>query len=394
MSAAQPSFDTDPALGIYPDPIAKLVRGENSRVWDDKGKEYIDFSGGVATLSLGHVHPKLTAALNRQASRIWHTSNIYANDVRSELYKSLCDRTFADRVYLCNSGAEANEAALKLARRRGLAIGPDKDKVVSFSGGFHGRIGFSLAASPNVDMGRIFGPPDGFVELPFNDIPAARKMIDRNVCAVIVEPVQGEGGVNMADTDFLVELRKICDECNALLIFDEIQSGVGRTGALYRYMEIDVVPDLLTSAKGLGGGFPVAAMMASEPVAQSLGVGEHGTTYGGNPMACAVALAVLEEVGQADFLERVRNSSKRFSEKLDGINSRQTCFDEIRISGLLIGCDFNKGKVADFLPIAAGHGVLVIKAGANAIRLAPPLVITDEEIDEGMERLEQALRSL
>ena len=379
------------ALGIYPEPFANLVRGEGARVWDDAGKEYIDLGGGVAVNCLGHANPLLRKALAGQADKLWHTSNLYANDVRTELCERLRELTFADRVYLCSSGAEANEAALKLARKRGLGRSPGKRKVVSFTGGFHGRYGFSLASSPNIGMGEGFGPPDGFEAARFNDIAETERMIDDDTCAVIVEPVQGEGGINIADARFLARLRELCDAHGALLVFDEIQCGNGRCGSLYRYMDVGVAPDVMTTAKGLGGGFPIGAMVAAEEASANLGVGDHGTTYGGNPMGCAVALAVLEEVAREEFLEGVRLRSRTFAERLDGINARLGCFEEIRVCGLLIGCDLKEGRVLDFLRTAAARGVLALKAGANALRLAPPLNIGDSEIEEGLARLEAAL---
>jgi len=379
-------------LSIYPPPVARLVRGEGARVWDDAGKDYVDLGGGIAVTSLGHAHPAIVDALSRQASALWHTSNFYANDARDRLVGMLTGKTFADRVFLCSSGAEANEAALKLARKRGIAVRPQKRKVVSFTGGFHGRIGFSLAASAGVGMGEPFGPPDGFVTSAFNDVEAAGRAVDDETCAVIVEPVQGEGGVNVASAGFLRALRELCDRHDALLVLDEVQSGAGRCGTLYRHMDCGVVPDLMSSAKGLGGGFPIGAMLATEEAAAALGAGDHGTTYGGNPLGCAVAAAVLEEIGREGFLAGVRERRAKFVAKLEEIDRRLSCFSEIRACGLLIGCDLSRGSAADLMRTAAAHGALVLKAGANAMRLAPCLNIGEAEVDEGFARLDAALQ--
>lgn len=394
MAEPAPQPPADPQVGVYPPPLAEIVRGSGSRVWDRAGNELVDLGGGIAVSSLGHCHPALNRALAEQAAKVWHLSNLYANDARSRLAALLCERTFADRVFLCNSGAEANEAALKLARLRGMRACASKRRVISFTGGFHGRVGFSLAASASLGMGAAFGPPDGFEAAAFNDPADAESRFDDDVCAAIVEPVQGEGGVNIAGDGFLRALRALCDRHGALLIMDEVQSGAGRTGALYRHTDTGVFPDVMTTAKGLGGGFPVAAMVATEAAAATFGVGDHGTTYGGNPLGCAVAHAVLSEIGREGFLAGVRRRSARLADGLAAINARLGCFGDVRVAGLLAGCDLARGKVADLLPVAARHGVLALKTGTNAVRLAPPLTIGDDDLDEGLGRLEQALRAL
>ena len=271
------------------------VRGEGSRLWDQQGKEYIDFAGGIAVNALGHAHPVAVKALVEQGQKLWHIGNGYTNEPVLALAKQLVDNTFADKVFFCNSGAEANEAALKLARKVGLVSGSArKNKIIAFKNAFHGRTLFTVTAGGQPKYSQDFAPlPEGIHHLPFNDLDAVREAIDADTCAVIVEPIQGEGGVITASPEFLKGLRELCDQHGAVLIFDEVQTGVGRTGALYAYMNTDVTPDILTTAKALGGGFPIGAMITTDKFANMFVVGDHGTTYGGNPLASAVANAVL-----------------------------------------------------------------------------------------------------
>lgn len=268
------------------------VRGQGSRLWDQDDKEYIDFAGGIAVNALGHAHPIAVNALIEQGQKLWHIGNGYTNEPVLALAKQLVDHTFADKVFFCNSGAEANEAALKLARKIGLS--KNKSKIVAFNNAFHGRTLFTVTAGGQPKYSQDFAPlPAGIEHVAFNDLNAAAAVIDDQTCAVIVEPIQGEGGVLPADLEFLKGLRRLCDETGAVLIFDEVQTGVGRTGALYAYMNTGVVPDILTTAKALGGGFPIGAMITTDQYANVFVVGDHGTTYGGNPLACAVAGAVF-----------------------------------------------------------------------------------------------------
>ncbi|WP_354691299.1 aspartate aminotransferase family protein [Phytobacter sp. RSE-02] len=367
------------------------VRGEGSRLWDQNDKEYIDFAGGIAVNALGHAHPALCKALSEQASRFWHTGNGYTNEPVLRLAKRLIDATFAEKVFFCNSGAEANEAALKLARKYAHdTYGGKKTGIVAFKNAFHGRTLFTVSAGGQPAYSQDFAPlPPDIAHAPYNDLAAASALINDDTCAVIVEPMQGEGGVVPASTAFLQGLRELCDRHNALLIFDEVQTGVGRTGELYAYMHYGVTPDVLTTAKALGGGFPVAAMLAREKYARVMTVGTHGTTYGGNPLASAVAGAVLDIVNTRQTLDGVKQRHQWFNEQLQAINARCGLFRDIRGLGLLIGCELNAeyaGKAKQISQLAATEGVMVLIAGANVLRFAPALNISEDEVSRGLAR--------
>lgn len=375
------------------------VRASGSTLWDQNGKEYIDFAGGIAVNALGHAHPALQQALTEQASRLWHTGNGYTNEPILRLAKQLIDATFADRVFFCNSGAEANEAALKLARKTAHdRFGAQKSGIVAFNNAFHGRTLFTVSAGGQPAYSKDFAPlPPDIRHTPFNDLEAAAQLIDDNTCAVIVEPIQGEGGVLPADPAFLRGLRALCDQHQALLIFDEVQSGVGRTGSLYAYMHYGVTPDVLTTAKALGGGFPIGAMLTREDLAQVMNVGTHGTTYGGNPLAGAVAGKVLELINQPATMAGVTARHQWIVEALEEINQRLHLFKEVRGLGLLIGAVLNEdyaGKAKQFNLAAAEQGVMVLIAGANVVRFAPALNISEEEVKTGMARFAAACEHL
>lgn len=373
------------------------VRGGGSRVWDQQGKEYIDFAGGIAVNSLGHAHPVAVDALTEQAKKLWHVSNIYTNEPVLRLAKNLVDNTFADKVFFCNSGAEANEAALKLARKVGLKIGGEhKNQIVSFKNSFHGRTLFTVTAGGQPKYSQDFAPlPKGIEHIEYNDLAAAKSAITENTCAVIVEPIQGEGGVVPANLEFLQGLREHCTEKGAVLIFDEVQTGVGRTGSLYAYMNTGVTPDILTSAKALGGGFPIGAMLTTDHFANMYSVGDHGTTYGGNPLASAVANAVFEFVNTDTVLQGVKDRYKQFVNGLEEINKSTPVFNEIRGQGLLIGAVLKSefaGQAGRLMNIASEFGLLVLVAGPNVIRFAPALVISEEEVEEGLIRFAKAVQ--
>lgn len=370
-----------------------FVRGAGAVLWDEAGKRYIDFGGGIAVLSLGHCPPSLTRAISRQAETLMHVSNLYVTAPAVRAAELLIKHTFADRVFWCSSGAEANEAALKLARRYGVSQRRDKTKILSFENAFHGRIGLAMAATPQDKVRNGFGAlAPGFITAPYNDLTAAAAALDDDFCAIIVEPVQGEGGVNIATGDFLRGLRALCDKHQALLIFDEVQSGAGRTGTLYAYMQRGVIPDVLTSAKGLGGGFPVAAMLAAGTAAEVLDTGSHGTTYGGNALATAAAAAVLETLLQPGFFAAVQQRAAEFARRLSLLNAARRCFSAIRQDGLLIGCDLAPPRqISALLPAALEQGVVVLPAGQNTLRLAPALTISTEELEEGFSCLDKAL---
>ncbi|MBB2408525.1 succinylornithine/acetylornithine transaminase [Escherichia marmotae] len=367
------------------------VRGEGSHLWDQQGKEYIDFAGGIAVNALGHAHPELREALNEQASKFWHTGNGYTNEPVLRLAKKLIDATFADRVFFCNSGAEANEAALKLARKFAHdRYGSHKSGIVAFTNAFHGRTLFTVSAGGQPAYSQDFAPlPPDIRHAAYNDLNSASALIDDATCAVIVEPVQGEGGVVPASKAFLQGLRELCDRHNALLIFDEVQTGVGRTGELYAYMHYGVTPDLLTTAKALGGGFPVGALLATEECASVMTVGTHGTTYGGNPLASAVAGKVLDLINTPEMRNGVKQRHDGFVERLNAINHRCGLFSEIRGLGLLIGCVLNAdyaGQAKQISQEAAEAGVMVLIAGGSVVRFAPALNVSEEDMATGLDR--------
>ena len=375
------------------------VRGQGSRVWDQSGRELVDFAGGIAVNSLGHCHPALVGALAEQANRIWHVSNVFTNEPALRLAQKLIGATFAERVFFANSGAEANEAALKLARRYAHDVyGPEKYEIISMVNSFHGRTLFTVNVGGQAKYSDGFGPKvEGITHIPFNDLDALKAAISDKTCAVILEPVQGESGVLPADKAYLEGVRKLCDDNGALLIFDEVQSGFGRTGYLYAYQHYGVVPDILSSAKSLGGGFPIGAMLTTAKIAEHLVVGTHGTTYGGNPLACAVSGAAFDVINTPEVLEGVRAKHERFKARLEKLGQEYGIFTQVRGLGLLIGAvlaDAWKGKAKDVFNAAEKEGLMILQAGPDVVRFAPSLVIDDADIDEGLDRLERAVAKL
>ncbi len=374
-------------------------RGEGSRVWDTQGREYIDFAGGIAVTALGHAHPELLKVLHEQGSKLWHIGNGYTNEPVLRLAKRLADLTFADRAFFANSGAEANEAALKLARRVAFGRhGADKVEIVSFTQSFHGRTFFTVSVGGQPKYSEGFGPvPAGIVHLPYNDLEAARNAIGARTCAVIVEPVQGEGGVIPADPAFLHGLRELCDRHGALLIFDEVQTGVGRTGRFYAYEDTGVTPDILTTAKALGNGFPIGAMLTTNALAAHFKVGVHGSTYGGNPLGAAIAEKVVELISDPKLLEGVRQRSDLIKAKLAQLNERFGIFREVRGKGLLIGAELTdayQGRAKDFLTACAAHGAMLLIAGPDVLRFAPSLVMPLADLEEGFARIGRAVEEV
>lgn len=375
------------------------VKGLGSRVWDQEGREFIDFAGGIAVSALGHCHPQLVKTLTEQGQTLWHLSNVLANEPSVELAKMLTDATFADKVFFCNSGAEANEAALKLARRYALDhFGEQKNQVIAFKQGFHGRTFFTVTVGGQASYSDGFGPKPGAIEHAiYNDLDSLKALISDNTCAVMMEPLQGEGGVVKSDVAFAKAVRALCDQHNALLIFDEVQTGVGRTGELYAYMGLGVTPDILTSAKALGGGFPIGAMLTTDKIAPSLKVGTHGSTYGGNPLACAVAKTVMGIINTPEVLDGVKQREQLFKQGLEKINEKYHVFSEVRGQGLLLGCVMNdkyEGRARDVLNAAAEHGLMCLVAGVNVVRFTPSLIIPLEDIQMGLERFEQAVAQI
>ena len=387
-------------VGCYAPAPFIPVRGEGSRVWDQDGRMFIDFASGVAVTALGHCHPAMVKAVEEQAKKLWHVSNWMTNEPALRLAQRLIDATFAERVFFCNSGAEANEAALKLARRYANdRFGPNKFRVISTLNAFHGRTLMTVTAGGQAKYSQGFGPnPAGFTHIPYNDVAALEAAFrdegGDDICAVILEPMQGEGGMTPGTPAFLQAARRLCNEHHALLILDEIQSGMGRTGTLFSYMQKGIVPDILTSAKGLGGGFPVAAMLTTTEIAGAFTVGVHGTTYGGNPLACAVAGAVFDVINTTEVLDGVKARHALFMEGLKAINARRRVFANLRGEGVWLGAELDavwKGKSMDVVKAAGEAGLLLLVAGPDVVRLAPSLVISLDEILEGLARLEVAL---
>jgi len=375
------------------------VRGQGSRVWDQQDKEYIDFAGGIAVNCLGHCHPTLVSALKEQSEKIWHVSNVMTNEPALRLAKKLVDATFADKVYFANSGAESNEAALKLARRWALEVhGSSKTQIIAFNQGFHGRTFFTVTVGGQSAYSDGFGPKPGDIEhAEYNNLESVKALISDKTCAIMVEPLQGEGGIVSPTAEFIEGLRELCNKHKALLIFDEVQTGAGRLGELYAYMDLGVIPDILTSAKGLGGGFPIGAMLTTTAIAMHLKVGTHGSTYGGNPLACAVAEAVIDTINTPETLAGVKAKAQLYIDGLKAINAKYNVFSEIRGKGLLIGAVLNdqyQGKAIDFLNAAMSEGVMTLIAGANIIRFAPSLIIPDKDIFEGLALFEKAVAKI
>lgn len=375
------------------------VRGLGSRVWDQSGRELIDFAGGIAVNVLGHCHPALVAALTEQANTLWHISNVFTNEPTLRLGKKLVEATFAERVFFCNSGAEANEAAFKLARRVAHdRFGAEKHEIIAATNSFHGRTLFTVSVGGQPKYSDGFGPKiQGITHVPYNDLEALKAAISDKTCAVVLEPIQGEGGVLPAEKAYLEGARALCNAHNALLVFDEVQSGMGRSGELFAYMHYGVVPDILSSAKSLGGGFPIAAMLTTTELAKHFSPGTHGTTYGGNPLACAVGEAVLDIVNTRQTLDGVKAKSEQFKTRLLALGKQYGLFEQVRGMGLLLGCVLNdewKGKAKQVLDAATAEGLMILQAGPDVLRFAPSLVVEDADIDEGLARLERALSKL
>jgi acetylornithine/N-succinyldiaminopimelate aminotransferase len=359
------------------------VRGKGSRVWDQQEREYIDFAGGIAVNCLGHCHPVLVGALKEQSEKIWHLSNVMTNEPALRLAKKMVDNTFAEKVYFANSGGEANEAAFKLARRWALEVhSEEKTQIIAFKQGFHGRTFFTVTVGGQPAYSDGFGPkPGDIVHAEYNNLDSVKALISDKTCAIVMEPLQGEGGIISPTSDFVKGVRELCDQHNALLVFDEVQTGVGRTGDLYAYMGLGVTPDILTTAKALGGGFPIGAMI----------------TYGGNPLACAVAEAAFDTVNTEEVLTGVNTKAQLYIDGLNAINAKYNVFSEIRGKGLLIGAvltEAYQGQAKAFLNAAMEEGLMTLVAGANIIRFAPSLVIPDADIAEGLARFEKAVAKL
>ena len=367
-------------------------RGEGAWLWTTDGRRFLDFGSCIATASLGHGHPHLAKAIAEQAAKVMHVSNLYRIPQAERLAQRLVDLTFADSVFFCNSGAEANEGMIKMMRRAMFDAGkPERIRFITFEGAFHGRTLATLAATGNAAYLKGFGPVvDGFDQVPFNNMNAVRDKISAETCGIIVEPIQGEGGVRPADMQFLKDLRAVCDEYGIILGMDEVQSGMGRTGKLFAHEWSGITPDVMSVAKGIGGGFPLGAVLAKEQFAKALEPGTHGTTYGGNPLACAAGNAVLDVVTGPGFLDSVVAKGKRLRAGTDQIaKDFPSLFENARGMGLLQGIKCVV-PVGDVQAACTAEGLMAITAGENTLRLAPPLVVTDAEIDQALDMLRKA----
>lgn len=388
-------------LPVYQPRAIVLERGAGARVWDHDGRDYIDLAAGIAVTSLGHGDPDLLAALTTQAARLWHASNVFYTEPPLRLAQELATAAgFAERVFLCNSGTEANEAAIKLVRKWAAAQGrpPERRTILSFHGSFHGRTLAAVTATAQPKYQQGYEPlPAGFRYAAFNDIAAVEAAFAaRDIAAVMLEPVQGEGGVLPAAPGFLRAVRALCDAHGALLVVDEIQCGMMRTGTLFAHTQDEVVPDIMTLAKALGCGFPLGALLAGPRVAEVMQVGAHGTTFGGNPLGAAVARVALRKLAQPAVAANVERQAQALREGLARIDGGRGLFTQLRGRGLMLGAVLGeawRGRVGEILDRAAAHGVLLLQAGPDVLRLLPPLTISDAELAEGLQRLDAALRT-
>ena len=387
------TISTDAAVIVPTYKRAQVLfeRGEGMYLFDSEGKRYLDFAAGIAVTALGHADPEWVAAVSDQAAQLAHVSNLYHTKPQVQLAQRLVQNSFASRVSFCNSGTEANEAALKFARKYARKHFPEQNKhgIVAFQRGFHGRTIGALSVTANENYREPFGPLMPGVEFAaFNDLDEAAAIIGATTCAVIVEPLQGEGGVHPATQEFLQGLRALCDEHNALLIFDEIQCGLGRTGKLWAYEQYGVVPDIMTLAKPLAGGLPIGATLVTEDVAQAMAPGDHGSTFAAGPLVCRAAEVVFDRVAAPAFLQGVQSNGEYLLQRLRTLESEHIV--DVRGAGLLLGVEFDQ-PVADLIATARDQGVIMINAGENVLRLCPPLIVQREEIDEAVETLEKGI---
>lgn len=385
-----------PVLPTYARAPLAFVQGEGPWLVTEAGERYLDLGAGIAVCALGHAHPALVAALEAQARRLWHVSNLYQIPQQQALAERLVALTFADTVFVTNSGTEAIECAIKMARKHFDAAGaPQRNRIIAFEGSFHGRSYGAISAAGSEKMVKGFGPVvPGFDHLPFFDLDQVRAAIGPETAAVLIEPIQGEGGIRPLSVEDLRALRALCDETGVLLILDEIQCGMGRTGRLFHHEWAGIAPDIMTVAKGIGGGFPLGACLATEKAAQGMVLGTHGSTYGGNPLACAVGCAVLDIVAEPAFLDQVSRIGGRLRQGLEGlVAAHPDVFEGVRGEGLMLGL---KCKVAPADLVKAGYGaqVIVVPAADNVVRLLPPLNLTEAEVEEGLRRLDAAAAAL
>lgn len=393
--ASEVSGPSPAVMGTYARLNLVFERGEGSWLITENNERYLDFGSGVAVNALGHAHPHLIEALKSQADKLWHTSNLYRVGEQERLAERLCAATFADKVFFCNSGAEACEGVIKAARRYHYVKGnPERWRIITFEGAFHGRTLATLSAAGNPKHLEGFGEAaDGFDHLPFADHDAIEAAITPRTAAIMIEPVQGEGGVRVVPPQCLQGLRELCDKHEILLILDEVQTGVGRTGTLFAYEQAGITPDLMAVAKGIGGGFPLGAILSTEDAASGLQPGTHGSTFGGNPLATAVGNAVLDIVLEPGFLEDVSRKSGLLRQRLAEIEDQfADLVAEVRVAGLLCGLKLhNRIASSDLVAASANEHLLTVGAGDNVVRILPPLNVSEDEISDGIARLHQAL---
>jgi len=369
-----------------------IVRGQGCRVYDAEGREYLDFVAGVAVNALGHGHPDLVTAIEQQARHLIHTSNLYYSEPQVQLARQLVDLSFGQKVFFCNSGAEANEAAIKLARKYATeTFGPERCEIITMHNSFHGRTLATLTATGQAKIRQGFDPlPAGFSYATLNDIESVKALISDRTAAVLVEPIQGEGGVVVADHPFIQELRALCTERQILLIFDEIQTGVGRTGTMFAYEQYGIEPDIMTLAKGLGGGVPIGACIATDTIAKAFGPGSHGSTFGGNPLACAASLAVLRVLVDSQLVEKVHTTGSYLKKGLEELQSRIPLIKEVRGLGLLQGVELTcEGK--SVVDECQTRRVLINCTMERVLRFIPPLIVTQPDIDRLLKILSEVL---
>jgi predicted acetylornithine/succinylornithine family transaminase len=368
-----------------------LVRGQGTRVWDGKGNEYLDFLGGIAVNSLGHCHPAMVKTIQEQAAKLIHVSNLYYIEPQVRLARLLAVNSFGDKSFFCNSGAEANEAAIKLARRYGKE---KRYEIIAMEGSFHGRTLATVSATGQDKYRKGLEPlPAGFTVMPFNNLEAVAGAVGQKTCAVMVEPIQGEGGINVASADYLKGLRKICDDNGLLLILDEVQCGLARTGRLFCYEHYGIEPDIMTLAKGLGGGFPIGAMIATNEVASAFSPGDHASTFGGNPLACAVACTVLKTILEEGLVANAQRVGEYFMEKLREHQSRYPFVREVRGKGLMIGMEL-ESKAQDVVAECQKQGILINCVVDRVLRFVPPLIVTKGEVDQVVDVLDDVFGRL
>jgi len=385
-----PPVPADHIMGVYNRAQVAFERGEGVRLYTAEGEEYLDCLAGIAVNALGHSHPRLVETLKAQAEKLWHVSNIFRIPGQEELATKLCATSFADVVFMTNSGTEAVELALKLARKYHSANGqPERIDIIGFDGSFHGRTYAAIHAAGNPSYTDGFGPiPAGYVHLPFGDLEAVKAAISPTTAAILIEPVQGEGGARAAEDSYLRALRALCDEHGILLMYDEIQCGLGRTGKLYAYEHSGAEPDVMMLAKALGGGFPVGACLATAEAAKGMTVGAHGSTYGGNPLAMAVGLAAMDELTKPALLDNVNRIAGYFNQQLEGLKARYPdVIVDVRGKGLLIGVKLGVNN-RTFMQLARDQHLLIAGGGDNCIRLLPPLIMTEDEAREAIGKLE------